>query len=59
MPVVFIWYLNLSLLQSALALKLEVSGQGERAVRFDHWSLILFPVLFFGWSGWIIYQATH
>ena len=54
-----IGFIFTSVLQSALALKLEVSGQVERATRFDHMSLLIFPLLFFGTSGWIIYRAMH
>ena len=51
---VAIGFIFLSLLQSALALKLEVSGREAQAVRLDHWSLAIFPVLFFGWAAWMI-----
>ncbi|MEO7150441.1 MAG: hypothetical protein ABIX46_01845 [Burkholderiaceae bacterium] len=54
---VAIGFIFLSLLQSAFALKLEVSGREPAAVRLDHWSLIVFPVLFFGWAAWMIGRA--
>ncbi len=46
-----------SLLQSALALKFEVSGRLDISDKLDHWSLVVFPVLFFGWSFWVIAEA--
>lgn len=48
-----------SLLQSALALKFEVSGRLDVANRLDYWSLVIFPVVFFGWSFWVIGQAIR
>jgi hypothetical protein len=51
---VAIGFIFLSLLQSALALKLEVSGREAQAIRLDHWSLAVFPMLFFGWAAWMI-----
>jgi len=43
-----------SLLQSALALKYEVSGREELSVKLDRWSLAVFPILFTIWSFLII-----
>ena len=54
---VAIGFIFLSLLQSAFALKWEVSGREADAVRLDHWSLIVFPLLFFGWAAWLIGHA--
>lgn len=46
-----------SLLVSSLCLKFEVTGREELAFRIDHWCLVLFPVLFFGWAAWEIKSA--
>ncbi len=54
---VAIGFIFLSLLQSAFALKWEVSGREAAAVRLDHWSLVIFPILFFGWAAWVIGRA--
>ena len=54
---VAIGFIFLSLLQSAFALKWEVSGREVAATRLDHWSLMIFPVLFFGWTAWKIWHA--
>ena len=54
---VAIGFIFLSLLQSAFALKWEVSGREADAVKLDHWSLIVFPTLYFGWAAWIIGRA--
>jgi hypothetical protein len=54
---VAIGFIFLSLLQSAFALKLEVSGRDAAAVRLDHWSLLVFPILYFGWAAWVIGHA--
>lgn len=54
---VAIGFIFLSLLQSAFALKLEVSGREAAATSLDHWSLLVFPVLFFGWAAWMIGRA--
>lgn len=48
-----------SLLMSAFCLKLEVSGREEAAFRIDHWCLVLFPILFYGWAAWEIWQAAR
>ena len=54
---VAIGFIFLSLLQSAFALKLEVSGRDAQSVSLDHWSLLVMPLLFFGWTAWLIGQA--
>ena len=52
--VVSMGFIFASLLQSALALKYEVSGRENVSVKLDHWSLAIFPILFFGWAACII-----
>lgn len=47
----------ISLLVSSLCLKFEVSGREELAFRIDHWALIVFPVMFFGWAAWEIKRS--
>ena len=54
---VAIGFIFLSLLQSAFALKLEVSGREAESVRLDHWSLLVMPLVFFGWAAWLIGRA--
>lgn len=54
---VAIGFIFLSLLQSAFALKWEVSGREADSVRLDHWSLLVFPALYFGWAAWLIGHA--
>ena len=54
---VAIGFIFLSLLQSAFALKWEVSGREADSVRLDHWSLLAFPLLYFGWAAWLIGHA--
>ena len=54
---VAIGFIFLSLLQSAFALKWEVSGREADSVRLDHWSLFVFPLLYFGWAAWLIGHA--
>lgn len=47
----------ISLLVSSLCLKFEVSGREELAFRIDHWALIVFPLMFFGWAAWEIKRS--
>ncbi|MGZ8254362.1 MAG: hypothetical protein ACXWVT_05885, partial [Burkholderiaceae bacterium] len=42
----------LTLLISAYALRLEVSGREELAFKIDHWALAILPILFYGWVVW-------
>lgn len=49
----------LTLLISAFALRLEVSGREELAFKIDHWSLAILPILFYGWVVWTISRAMH
>lgn len=48
-----------TLLISAYCLRLEVSGQEEKAFRIDHWCLGILPLLFFGWTAWTIWRTLH
>lgn len=49
----------LTLLISALCLRLEVRDREDLAFKIDHWSLAILPLLFYGWMGWAIYRAAH
>ena len=49
----------LTLLLSALCLRLEVRGREELAFRIDHWCLAILPILFYGWVGWVILTAPR
>lgn len=48
-----------TLLISALCLRLEVRGNEELAFRIDHWCLGILPILFYGWVFWVIYQTRR
>lgn len=49
----------LTLLISALALRLEVTEREKLAFRIDHWSLAILPVMFYGWVLWAIVRANR
>jgi hypothetical protein len=49
----------ITLLLSALCLRLEVRGREELAFRIDHWCLAIMPLLFYGWVGWAIFRAVR
>ena len=49
----------LTLLISALALRLEVTEREELAFRIDHWSLAILPLMFYGWVLWAIVRANR
>ena len=46
-----------SVVQSAICLKWDESGLQERYEKVDFWSLIIFPLLFLVWTGWLISSA--
>jgi hypothetical protein len=48
-----------TLLISALCLRLEVRGREELAFRIDHWCLASLPLLFYGWVVWVFVTATR
>jgi len=52
-------FIFLSLLISAVALKLEVTDREEMAYRIDRWSLGLLPVAFYGWAAWEVWRHLH
>lgn len=46
-----------SVVQSAICLKWDEAGLQERYERVDFWSLIVFPLLFLIWTGWLVLRA--
>ncbi len=46
-----------SVVQSAICLKWDEAGLQERYERVDFWSLVIFPLLFLLWTGWLILKA--
>lgn len=59
MHLVALGFIFAVLLISAYALRLEVSGREERAFRIDRWSVVILPLLFFGWSAWAVWSAVR
>lgn len=49
----------LTLLLSALCLRLETTEREALAYKIDHWCLALLPALFYGWMAVAIYRAAH
>ena len=54
MHMVALAFIFITLLLSALCLKLEVSKRRELAYRIDRVAVVLLPVLFYGWAAWLI-----
>ena len=52
-------FIFLTLLISALCLRLEVRGREDLAFRIDHWCLAILPLLFYGWVAWAIITAAR
>lgn len=52
-------FIFVTLLLSALCLRLETHEQEELAFRIDHWCLGVLPLLFYGWAGWAMWKAMH
>jgi hypothetical protein len=46
-----------SVVQSAICLKWDEAGLVEKYERVDFWSLIIFPLLFLLWTGWLVIRA--
>ena len=59
MHMVALGFIFLTLLLSALCLRLEVHEREELAFRIDHWCLAVMPLLFYGWVGWAIFAAAR
>jgi len=50
-------FIFVSLLVSAVGLKLEVTGREELAYRIDRYCLVIFPVAYFGWVAVEVLKA--
>jgi hypothetical protein len=48
-----------TLLVSTLCLKAEVSGREALAFRIDRICLVAFPLMFYGWAGWLVWAALR
>ena len=59
MHVVALGFIFAVLLISSYCLRLEVSGREEQAYRIDRWSVVILPLLFFGWSAWAVLGALR
>lgn len=59
MHMVALAFIFLTLLLSALCLRLETHERETLAFRIDHWSLAVLPVLFYGWAAWAIITAAR
>jgi hypothetical protein len=59
MHLVALGFIFVTLLESAYALRVELSGEEKKAYRIDHWALGIMPLLFFGWAAWTIWRALH
>lgn len=52
-------FIFVTLLISALGLKIEVSGREELAFKIDRYCVVLMPLAFFGWAGWEIWRSLR
>nr|WP_316643613.1 hypothetical protein [uncultured Roseateles sp.] len=52
-------FIFVSLLVSAVCLKLEVTDREELAFRIDHYCLVVFPLLFYGWAAYVVWGALR
>lgn len=57
MHIIAMGFIFASVVQSAFCLKWDEAGLEERYKKVDFWSMILFPVLFLGWTGWLVSRA--
>lgn len=57
MHMVALAFIFMSLLISAIALRFEVRGRIEVAAKIDRIVLAVMPLLFYGWSAWMILHA--
>lgn len=46
-----------TVVQSAVCLKWDEAGLEERYKKVDRWSMVLFPLLFLAWTGWLVGRA--
>jgi hypothetical protein len=52
-------FIFLTLLISALGLKLEVTGREELAFKLDRYCLVLMPLAFFGWAAFEVWRSLR
>lgn len=57
MHIIAMGFIFASVVQSAFCLKWDEAGLEERYKKVDFWSMILFPLLFLGWTGWLVSRA--
>lgn len=57
MHIIAMGFIFASVVQSAFCLKWDEAGLEERYRKVDFWSMILFPALFLGWTGWLVSRA--
>jgi hypothetical protein len=57
MHIVALGFIFATLLISAFCLRLETRGQEALALRIDRLSLVVLPLLFYGWAAWAIWNA--
>lgn len=57
MHIIAMGFIFASVVQSAFCLKWDEAGLEERYKKVDFWSMILFPLLFLGWTGWLVGRA--
>jgi hypothetical protein len=59
MHMVALGFIFLTLLLSAICLRLDVHERDDLAFKIDHWCLGILPVLFYGWVAWVILIAIR
>ncbi|MBQ0961577.1 hypothetical protein KAK06_21740 [Ideonella sp. 4Y11] len=59
MHMVALAFIFASLMISAVALKYEVNGREQLALKIDRIVLVAMPLLFYGWSAWAVLNAMH
>lgn len=59
MHMVALAFIFVSLLISAVALKFEVNGREELAFKIDRVVLVAMPLVFYGWSAWVVLRALR
>lgn len=57
MHIIAMGFIFASVVQSAFCLKWDEAGLEERYKKVDFWSMIIFPALFLGWTGWLVSRA--
>jgi len=57
MHIIAMGFIFASVVQSAFCLKWDEAGLEDRYKKVDFWSMIIFPLLFLGWTGWLVSRA--